>query len=221
MTFLPFALVFGQVSQRAGVNDAGWTLIAVAILTVLLLIWTVRGFVRAPAAVPLQPAFRADEFLPADDPEWPGHWVHPPETWDRPGVAVDSGAARRGTRRHRRSADRPTRRRRGARRQGPFSRGDPPRLQLEPAEALELLNQARGHVRNRLDQHFKDTTSGEPRPLVRRELSCDQFVELVTAYLERPCPTMRQRGSTPTSPIAPAAATFSSNGAPSSGSPAS
>lgn len=28
------------------------------------------------------PTFPPDRFLPADDPEWPGHWASPPPAWD-------------------------------------------------------------------------------------------------------------------------------------------
>ena len=92
LTFLPFALLFGAVSDRSGVDDAGWTLGVVAILTVVLLGWTVRGFIRSPAGVPLEPAFPADRFRPDDDPEWPGHWVDPPGGWEQPGVQIDTDA---------------------------------------------------------------------------------------------------------------------------------
>ena len=48
--------------------------------------WVGPGVRRAPAGVPLEPAFAADRFLPADDPEWPGHWVDPPGPWERLGA---------------------------------------------------------------------------------------------------------------------------------------
>ena len=92
LTFLPFALLFGAVRDRSGVDDAGWTLGVVAVLTVLLLGWTVRGFIRSPAGVPLEPAFPADRFRPDDDPEWPGHWVDLPGGWEQPGLQIDTDA---------------------------------------------------------------------------------------------------------------------------------
>ena len=95
LTFLPFALLFGAVSDRSGVHDAGWMIGAVAVLTVVLLAWTVRGIMRSPAGVPLEPAFAADRFRPDDDPQWPGHWVDPPEAWEQAGRADRDGCHRR------------------------------------------------------------------------------------------------------------------------------
>jgi predicted MFS family arabinose efflux permease len=160
MTFLPFALLFGAVSQRAGVNDAGWTLIAAAVITVLLLVWTVRGFVVSPAAVPLEAAFEADQFLPADDPEWPGHWAHPPKTWDRPGVTVDGAAALAEVRAA--IADLPAPQHdvivaRDVEGRSPAQIRDA--LHLDPSTELDLLHQARGRVRRRLDQYVEDVSA--------------------------------------------------------------
>jgi predicted MFS family arabinose efflux permease len=157
LTFLPFALLFGAVSNRAGVHDAGWTLIAVAILTVALLVWTVRGFARAPVAVPLEPAFAADRFLPADDPEWPGHWAHPPEAWDRAGVAIDGDAALTEVRaaltdlpaiQHDVLVARDV--------EGRSAAEVGTAVGVAPSEALDLLHQARGRVRNRLDRFVEE-----------------------------------------------------------------
>jgi predicted MFS family arabinose efflux permease len=156
VTFLPFALLFGAVSNRAGVHDAGWTLVAVATITVLLLVWAVRGFVRSPVAVPLEPAFPADRFLPADDPEWPGHWVDPPQAWDRPGVEVGREAALAEVRaaivdlpavQHDVIVARDVERRSGAE--------VAEALHLDPSDELDLLHQARGRVRTRLDRYVE------------------------------------------------------------------
>jgi hypothetical protein len=159
MTFLPFALLFGAVSQRAGVTDAGWTLIAVAVITVLLLVWTVRGFVASPVAEPLEPAFTADHFLPADDPEWPGHWARPPQTWDRPGVTVDSAAALAEVRAA--IADLPALQHdvivaRDVEGRSPAQTRDA--VGLDPSSELDLLHQARGHLRKRLDRYVEDVS---------------------------------------------------------------
>ncbi len=156
MVFLPFALLFGAVSDRAGVHPAGWTLIAVAALTILLLVWAVRGFARSPAAVPLEPAFPDDRFLPADDPEWPGHWVDPPEPWDRPGVEVGGEAALAEVRaaivdlpavHHDVLVAHDVERRSGAE--------VAEALHLGPSDELDLLHQARGHIRTRLDRYVE------------------------------------------------------------------
>ena len=93
LTFLPFALAFGAVSERSGVHDGGWLVALVAVFAVILLGATVRGFVRAPAGVPLEPAFAADQFRPGDDPRWPGHWVDPPGPWEQLRGPIDTEAA--------------------------------------------------------------------------------------------------------------------------------
>jgi predicted MFS family arabinose efflux permease len=157
LAFLPFAVVFGAVSDRSGVHDAGWTLIAVGIVTVGLLAWTVRGFVQSPAAVPLPPAFAADQFLPADDPHWPGHWARPPQTWERPGVHVDSDATLAEVRAA--IAELPAIHHDvlvGRDVDGRPAADVQAALDLGPAEERALLNQARGRVRARLDHYFED-----------------------------------------------------------------
>ncbi len=155
LTFLPFAFAFGAVSDRSGVDDAGWTLIVTAIVTAGLLAWTVRGFVRSPAAVPLEPVFAADRFLPPDHPDWPGHWADPPRAWDQPGVQLDSETALAEVRaaindlpavHHDVIVRRDVERR--------PSREVQAALGLGPGEERDVLNQARGHVRRRLDDHL-------------------------------------------------------------------
>ena len=158
LTFLPFALLFGAVSNRAGVHEAGWTLIAVTALTVVLLVWTVRGFARSPVAVPLEPAFAADQFLPADDPTWPGHWAHPPEPWDGASVAIDGDAVLAEVRAA--ITDLPALHHhvivaRDVERRSPAEAAEA--LRVSSAEALDLLHQARGRIRNRLDRYAEET----------------------------------------------------------------
>ncbi len=157
LTFLPFAFVFGFVSDRSGIDDAGWTLGAVALLTVVLLAWTARGFMRAPAGVPLEPAFAADEFRPDDDPVWPGHWVEPPGAWERPAAQIDTDAAVVTTVR-KAITDMPSPQHDVivARDVEGRSPGEVRReLDLSPSEERDLLNQARGQVRARLDDTFE------------------------------------------------------------------
>jgi hypothetical protein len=46
MAFLPFALTFGVVSERMGVEDAGWMIVGVTVATcasVTRLAWRPRG----------------------------------------------------------------------------------------------------------------------------------------------------------------------------------
>jgi hypothetical protein len=102
LTFVPFALGFGAVSERAGVDRAGWLLVATAAVAAVLLIVVLP---RSPAplaeAAPVVPApaqegelvFAVDRFVPRDDPQWPGHRANPPAAWDALGVAVDGAGA--------------------------------------------------------------------------------------------------------------------------------
>jgi MFS family permease len=159
LTFLPFAFVFGFVSDRSGIDDAGWTILGVALLTVALLAWTTRSFMRAPAAVPLEPAFAADEFRPEDDPRWPGHWVEPPAAWERPGVRLDTDAAITTVRDTITDMPSPQHEVIVARDvEGRSSREVRRELDLSPSEERELLNQARGRVRTRLDDYIEGAT---------------------------------------------------------------
>jgi Sigma-70, region 4 len=94
LTFLPFAVVFGVVSKRAGVDTAAWSLVAIAAVTAVLMLAFVLNHEVEPAALLVSattaaaaaavagPAYAADRFLPPDDPEWPGHWAYPPSAWD-------------------------------------------------------------------------------------------------------------------------------------------
>jgi DNA-directed RNA polymerase specialized sigma24 family protein/predicted MFS family arabinose efflux permease len=94
LTFLPFAVVFGVVSNNAGVDTAAWLVVVIAAVTALLMLTFVRVHevepatelvavttVEATAAVTV-PAFPPDRFLPPDDPQWPGHWAYPPSAWE-------------------------------------------------------------------------------------------------------------------------------------------
>jgi hypothetical protein len=102
LTFVPFALVFGALSESAGVDRAGWLLVAIAIVAAFLIV-VVLPQPPAPVAeaVPVVPAraedvaipFPVDRFLPPDDPKWPGHWAKPPASWGVLGVSVDGADA--------------------------------------------------------------------------------------------------------------------------------
>lgn len=98
LCFLPFAFVFGVVSNRAGVHAAGWMLVVTGVGTALLVLIGLSAVPAGPVAVLPKPmdtepvpelspvraaqaAFAPDRFLPPDDPDWPGHWFRPPSDW--------------------------------------------------------------------------------------------------------------------------------------------
>jgi hypothetical protein len=165
LTFVPFALVFGAVSERAGVDRAGWLLVAIGAVAALLLIVVLP---QAPApvgeAAPVVPApaqegepvFPVDRFVPPDDPQWPGHWANPPTAWDALGVAVDGAGALEQARTA--IAELPP-----AMRQVIVLRDVEGRAPSETRRALDLgpedeqvlLHQARGLVRTRLERYLE------------------------------------------------------------------
>jgi MFS family permease len=93
LAFVPFALVVGFVSDGAGVFDAGWLFVAIAVVAGGLVVAVLPGAPAQPAMVSapaeVAPTFTADRFLPDDDPEWPGHWAAPPVAWDDLGFRID------------------------------------------------------------------------------------------------------------------------------------
>jgi hypothetical protein len=173
LTFVPFALGFGAVSERAGVDRAGWLLVAIAAVAALLLIVVLP---QAPAplaeAEPLVPApgtevkpsFPADRFLPPDDPHWPGHWANPPAAWDALGVAVD-GAGAREQARQAIAAMAPALRQVIVLRdvEGATPSEVQRALDLGPDEERALLHQARGLVRARLERYLEGSGSNDER----------------------------------------------------------
>jgi hypothetical protein len=154
LTFLPSALLFGAISDRRGVHDAGWTVVAIACAAAVLLASNARSSTPAALAVPVTPAFAPDRFLPADDRQWPGHWARPPAAWDElPRIALDSPDTLAAVRAA--IADLPSRHRdvivmRDIDRHTPAEVCET--LGLGGDEERQLLNQARGHVRGRLDR---------------------------------------------------------------------
>ncbi|MCV2489044.1 MFS transporter [Geodermatophilus sp. YIM 151500] len=97
LTFVPFALLVGFVSDRVGVGDAGWLFVAVAVVCGVLVITVLPTAPTAPVAAPLHeeaaPTFPPDRFLPDDDPDWPGHWAVPPAAWAGLGTEVHDAEA--------------------------------------------------------------------------------------------------------------------------------
>jgi MFS family permease len=157
LTFLPFAFAFGAVSDRSGVHETGWMVGIVAVLAIALLAAVVRGVVRAPAGVPLEPAFAADRFRPSDDPEWPGHWVDPPGPWGPFGQPIDTDVALDEVQAA--ITDMPSPQHdvivaRDVQRRSPAEVRD--ELDLTPSEERDLLNQARGRVRAQVDDQFRE-----------------------------------------------------------------
>jgi MFS family permease len=97
LAFVPFALVFGVLSERAGVDRAGWLFVGIAVVAGLLMM-LVLGQAPSPiaevpaVAVPVptsEQTFAPDRFFPPDDSTWPGHWAKPPAEW---GVVDVQGA---------------------------------------------------------------------------------------------------------------------------------
>jgi MFS family permease len=173
LTFVPFALGFGAVSERAGVDRAGWLLVAIAAVAALLVIVVLP---QAPApvreAAPVVPAppqegepvFSVDRFVPPDDPEWPGHWANPPVAWDALGVAVD-GAGALEQARQAIAAMPPALRQVIVLRdvQGATPSEVQRGLDLGPEDEQALLHQARGLVRARLERYLEGSGSNDER----------------------------------------------------------
>jgi hypothetical protein len=172
LTFVPFALGFGVVSDRAGVDQAGWLLAAIGLAAGLLMVDVLP---RAPVPIAqatfpptptpaMEPAFPSERFLPPDDPQWPGHWAHPPATWDSAGVGVHNAASLE----HARAAiaELPA-----ALRQVIVLhdvQGRAPEevrrvLNLSPDQERAMVHQARGLVRARLEDFFQRTGSSDAR----------------------------------------------------------
>ncbi|HEY7848196.1 MAG TPA: MFS transporter [Candidatus Limnocylindria bacterium] len=168
LAFVPFAVVFGVVSQAAGLDRGAWLFVAIGVITALLMLFVLprarpavaqAGLEGAAAALPsmaIQPAFPPDRFLPPDDPAWPGHWANPPSAWAGSGLPTDSPEALEEVR----SAliDLPAEARqvivlRDVEGRSPKDVEDALGLSAERERAL--LHHARGQVRGRLERHFQ------------------------------------------------------------------
>jgi hypothetical protein len=161
LTFIPFALAIGFISDAAGVRTAGWLLVAVAAVGAVLIVIVLPGEPTVPVAaeaapIPapkpvIEPSFAADRFLPPDDPDWPGHWADPPVEW--PSLGDDALAQVRTA-----VLELPLRQRRVVIMRDVEKRSQAEvcaALELSPTEEQALLGQARGTIRARLEHHLE------------------------------------------------------------------
>jgi DNA-directed RNA polymerase specialized sigma24 family protein len=103
----------------------------------------------------IEPTFEADRFLPADLPDWAGHWSRPPAAWQGIGISVDGDDALAEVKAAIMAMPPQVR-------QAIVMRdvqGRPPKevqevLHISAEEELDLLQQARGTVRARLERFF-------------------------------------------------------------------
>ena len=169
LTFVPFALGFGAVSERAGVDRAGWLLVAIGVVAALLLVVvlprTPAPLAEAEPLVPapgteVKPSFPADRFLPPDDPQWPGHWANPPAAWDAASFAIDDPDALEQARAA--IAELPPAMRQVIALRDVEGRAPSETrraLDLRPDEERALLHHARGLVRARLERYLERKAS--------------------------------------------------------------
>jgi MFS family permease len=164
LTFVPFALVFGFVSERAGVDRAGWLLVGMALVAAVLIALALpeagTQLARAePALAPgaeVGPSFPADRFLPPDDPDWPGHWARPPADWEALRAQLDGAEAREQVRAVVAELPPPLRQVFVLHDvEGRRANDVRETLGLAPDEAETLLRQARGLVRTRLEAYVE------------------------------------------------------------------
>jgi hypothetical protein len=161
LTFIPFALAIGFISDAAGVHTAGWLLVAVAAVGAVLIVIVLPGEPTVPVAaeaapIPapkpvIEPSFAADRFLPPDDPDWPGHWADPPVEW--PSLGDDALAQVRTA-----VLELPLRQRRVVIMRDVEKRSQAEvcaALEMSPPEEQALLGQARGTIRARLEHHLE------------------------------------------------------------------
>jgi MFS family permease len=171
LTFVPFAVVFGLVSNRASVNTAAWTLVGIAVVTALLMLGFVLNHSVEPvtelvaastpvaAAAVTGPSYPADRFLPPDDPRWPGHWADPPSPWHDvipPGL-LHSDATLDQVRTA--IAELPPLHRRVLVLRDIDARADAEisdSLDMDADDVRRVLHAARSHVRTRLERFFSE-----------------------------------------------------------------
>jgi DNA-directed RNA polymerase specialized sigma24 family protein/predicted MFS family arabinose efflux permease len=175
LTFLPFAVVFGVVSDRSGVDTAAWTLVIIAAITALLMLAFVLNHELEPAAELVEeatveatsavsvPAYPAERFLPPDDAHWPGHWADPPAAWEdvvRPDL-LHSAATLADVRTA--ISELPELHRRVLVLRDIEGRTQPEisdSLDLDADHVLRILQDARHHVRAHLERFFTEDRDG-------------------------------------------------------------
>jgi hypothetical protein len=129
--------------------------IALAVFVLILL----RHIPTPSVEMEAEPSFPPDRFLPADHPEWPGHWEDPPVAWealvnvDGPGALEQARLA---------FAEMPELLRqvivlRDVERRTPAEVREA--LGLNPEDESAMLHQARSLVRARLDRTFEGRRS--------------------------------------------------------------
>jgi MFS family permease len=172
LTFVPFALLFGTVSQRAGVDTAGWLLVAVAVVTSLLILLVLPAAAAPPVAAAPIPAtlaeidgYSEDRFFPPDHPEWAGHWANPPADWGVIRAEVDGAAASEEVR-VAITEMAPSLRQVIVLRdvEGRTTSEVLEALALSPREQEMMLQEARSLVRARLERHFEQAGGRSERP---------------------------------------------------------
>jgi MFS family permease len=157
LTFVPFALVFGAISENLGVDRAGWLLVGMGLVAASLILFVLPQ-ARPIAAVEEREldtlGFDVDRFIPPDDLDWPGHWANPPAAWD--GAPVEGPDALE-TVRAAISELSPGLGQVLVLRdvEGVSASEVQRRLNLRPDEERALLQQARGLVRARLEDHLQ------------------------------------------------------------------
>ena len=164
LTFVPFALVFGFVSERAGIDRGAWFLVALGAAVALLMMVVLPQAAPVIAAEPPtevaapERTFPADRFFPPDHPVAAGHWSVPPAEWSDLGERVEAGDTLEVARAAIEEMPAPLRRvivLRDVEGRAPDDVREA--LELGPEEERVLLQQARGLVRARLEQHFERT----------------------------------------------------------------
>ena len=161
VTFVPFALAMGFVTDQWGVGTAGWVLVLVAVIAGILFIVVLPGAPRPPAQpapVPAGPVFPADRFLPDDDPRWPGHWASPPREWVGAELAGEESLAE--VRAAIRSMPPELRQvivLRDVERRSPDEVREA--LGISPEDETAMLHRARGLVRERLERYIEGSSA--------------------------------------------------------------
>jgi hypothetical protein len=173
LTFVPFALVVGVVSERAGIDRAGWLFVTIGTAAALLILVVLPQAPPAIVPIPTSPGpplptaeFPADRFLPPDDPDWPGHWATPPAAWSAGALGARAHSAEALEQARAAILDLPATLRqvivlRDIQGRAPIEVRKA--LRLSPVDEGTMLHQARGIVRAHLERYFARTGAGIER----------------------------------------------------------